>query len=304
MTERDLFEGLPQFLAVARHASFRAAARELGVTAGAISQTIKALEARLGVLLFVRTTRNVALTEAGAQFAGRLSGVRDTVLDALRDLDDQKAEPSGTLRLCIRRTAIPLIVERALPAFRQSHPNVVIEVEVREGPIDLISEGFDAGIRIGEFLEPDMIAVRIGKRFRWIVVGSPDYLMKKGTPQTPADILSHECIRYRIAGTTAAYQWEFREGGRDLRVDPPGSTLVTDTDVLCALAARGLGLAYTSEVAARTDLRTGRLKIVLRDYMPPADSLFLYFPARSQTQPKLRAFVDCVLQSSKLPTAS
>jgi DNA-binding transcriptional LysR family regulator len=173
---RILFEGLPQFLAVARLASFRAAAQELGVTPGAVSQSIKTLEVRLGVLLFVRTTRKVALTEAGARFADRLSGIRETVEQAIEQTSALQDRPSGTLRLCIRRMAIPTIIERTIPVFRKLYPEVSLDIEVRDGPIDLVGEGFDAGMRIGEFLEPDMIAVRIGEPLRWVVVGSPGYL--------------------------------------------------------------------------------------------------------------------------------
>jgi DNA-binding transcriptional LysR family regulator len=293
--QRNLFEGLPQFLAVARLASFRAAAQELGVTPGAVSQSIKTLEARLGVLLFIRTTRNVALTEAGARLADRLSGIRETVEQAIEQTSALQDRPSGTLRLCIRRMAIPTMIERAIPLFRKSYPEVSLDIEVRDGPIDLVGEGFDAGMRIGEFLEPDMIAVRIGEQLRWVVVASPDYLKERGVPQRPADIVRHECIRFRFAGPSEVYRWEFRDKGRGLRVDPPGKMVVTDSALLCALAAEGMGLAYASDVAAQAGIRNGRLATVLEKYMPPTDNLFLYFAARSQSQPKLRAFIDTLV---------
>jgi len=158
-----------------------------------------------------------------------------------------------------------------------------------------VGEGFDAGMRIGEFLEPDMIAVRIGEQLRWVVVASPDYLKERGVPQRPADIVHHECIRFRFAGPSEVYRWEFRDKGRELRVDPPGKMVVTDSALLCALAAEGMGLAYASDVAAQAGIRNGRLATVLEKYMPPTDNLFLYFAARSQSQPKLRAFIDTLV---------
>lgn len=296
-SEMDLFEGIPQFLAVARNASFRGAARELGVTPGAISQSIKSLERRLGVPLFVRNTRHVALTDAGSVFAGRVSDVRAVVADAIRQVEGLQNEPVGTLRLCIRRMAFGPIVEQALPRFRGLHPNVAIDIEVRDGPIDLIAEGFDAGVRIGEYLEPDMIAIRVGKPFRWVVVGAPAYLAEKGTPKTPKDLLDHECIGYRIGRESMAYQWEFRDRDRDLRVRPSASLIVNDAGALSALAEQGLGLAYTSDRIAEEALREKRLRKVLEDFMPPEDALYLYYPAGSRDEPKLRAFVDTVIAS-------
>jgi DNA-binding transcriptional LysR family regulator len=295
--ERDLFVGLPQFLAVARHGSFRAAARELGVTPGAISQSIKALERRLGVSLFVRSTRHVALTDAGVAFENRVGASRVAVTDAIRHIEELQDEPVGTLRLCIRRMAFGLILEQALPRLRSVHPNVAIDVEVRDGPIDLIAEGFDAGVRIGEYLEPDMVAVRLGKPFRWVVVASPAYLTRRGTPKAPRDLLDHECIGYRIGGTTPPYQWEFRDRDRDLRVNPPTALIVNDAAALCTLAERGVGLAYTSDRIANAALRTGQLSTVLTDFMPPEDALYLYYPADSRNLPKLRAFLDAVTSS-------
>jgi DNA-binding transcriptional LysR family regulator len=292
---KDLFDGVPQFLAVARLSGFRAAARELGVTPGAISQAIRGLEARLGVPLFVRTTRRVALTEAGVAFASQLSVVERTVAEAIAQASASQDRPTGILRLCVRRMAIPLLAD-ILPVYRAACPGVAIEVEIRDGGIDLIREGFDAGIRIGEFIEPDMIAVPIGARFHWIIVASPDYLAARGRPKAPADILGHDCIRFRFPGSVAPYRWELRANGSDLRIDPPGDLIVTDSALLCELAERGLGLAYTSDVAAQNALEDRRLKTVLADYMPPADSLYLYFPTRSQSQPKLRALLDIVAE--------
>jgi DNA-binding transcriptional LysR family regulator len=298
--EIGLFNGIPQFLAVARNASFRAAARELGVTPGAISQSIKSLERRLGAPLFVRSTRHVALTDAGSMFAHRIGDVHTAVADAIRQVEDLQDEPMGTLRLCIRRLAFGPIVEQALPRFRSAHPSVAIDIEVRDGPIDLIAEGFDAGVRIGEFLEPDMLAVRIGRPFRWVVVASPAYLAKRGTPEAPGDLLKHDCIGYRIGGEPMPYQWEFRYRDRDLRVRPPTTLIVNDAGALCALAEQGMGLAYISEQIAEEALHKKRLRTVLLDYMPPEDAFYLYYPAGSRDQPKLRAFVDAVIASRDL----
>jgi DNA-binding transcriptional LysR family regulator len=298
--ELEIFEGIPQFLAVARNASFRAAARELGVTPGAISQSIKSLERRLGVLLFARSTRHVALTDAGRVFADRVGDVRIAVTDAIRQVEGLQGKPAGTLRLCIRRMAFVPIIQQALPRFRGAYPNVAIDIEVRDGPIDLMAEGFDAGVRIGEYLEPDMLAVRIGKPFQWVVVGSAAYLAEKGTPKAPKDLLDHDCIGYRIGNDPMPYQWEFRDRGCDLRVRPSVSLIVNDAGALCALAEQGMGLAYTSDRIADEALREKRLQRVLTGFMPPEDALYLYYPAGNRDEPKLRAFVDIVITSRDL----
>ena len=298
--ERELFDGIPQFLAVARNASFRAAARELGVTPGAISQSIKSLERRLGAQLFTRSTRHVALTDAGHVFADRVGEMRSAMTDAIRQVEGLQDKPTGTLRLCMRRLAFVPILQQALPRFRGAHPNVAIDIEVRDGPIDLIAEGFDAGVRIGEYLEPDMLAVRIGKPFRWVVVGSPAYFAERGTPATPNDLLEHDCIGYRIGSEPEPYQWEFRDRDRDLRVRPSMNLIVNDAAALCTLAEQGMGLAYTSDRAAEQALRNERLQKVLAGFMPPEDALYLYYPAGSRDEPKLRAFVDTVIALREL----
>ncbi|WP_454818820.1 LysR family transcriptional regulator [Labrys neptuniae] len=299
-SEIDLFEGIPQFLAVARNTSFRAAARELGVTPGAISQSVKSLERRLGAPLFIRSTRHVALTDAGSVLADRIGDVRSVVADAIRQIEGLQDRPVGILRLCMRRLAFGPIIGRALPKFRSAHPNVAIDIEVRDGPIDLIAEGFDAAVRIGEYLEPDMLAVRIGRPFHWVVVGSPNYLAERGTPKTPSDLLNHDCIGYRIGGEPMPYQWEFRNRDRDLRVRPSANLIVNDAGALCALAEQGMGLAYTSDNVAEEALREKRLRKVLSDYMPSEDALYLYFPAGNRNEPKLRAFVDTIIASRDL----
>jgi DNA-binding transcriptional LysR family regulator len=292
MAAPEDFDGLHTFLAVARSPGFRAAARELGLTAGAVSQAIRRLEERLGVPLFIRTTRSVALTDAGVRLAKRLAPLQTGVADALEEARSVQSRPTGTLRLCVRRLAVSPFLETVLPRYRAAYPEVSLEVEVRDGPFDLVKEGFDAGIRIGEFIEPDMIAVRIGDPLRWIVVGSQSYLARQGTPQHPKELEDHACIGFRFGAAAAPYRWEFRQNGREIKISPNADIVVTDSGLLCALAARGVGLAYTSDAVAREGLADGRLVSLLLPFMPPPDSLYLYFPAGGRSQPKLRGLID------------
>jgi DNA-binding transcriptional LysR family regulator len=292
MARVDRFTGLSEFLAVAKHLSFRAAAVELGVTAAAVSQAVRALETRVGMPLFQRTTRNVALTEAGAGLLSRLSPAASEIGDAFDALGALRQRPSGNLRLSVPHIALDLVILRVLPEFRKTCPDVTIELDVNDASIDLMAERFDAGIRIGDDIERDMIAVRITSDFRWVIVGTPAYFAEHGRPRSPRDLTTHECIRYRFPTAHTVYRWEFKRSGREFTLDPPGGIIVNDHLTAVALAKRGLGLTYTADLVVERELKSGALEDVLVPNLPTKPGLFLYFPARTQAQPKLRAFID------------
>jgi DNA-binding transcriptional LysR family regulator len=178
------------------------------------------------------------------------------------------------------------------PELRRAYPDVTVEIDVNDASIDTIAEGFDAGTRIGDFIERDMVAVRITPAFRWVVVGAPAYFAARGRPRTPKDLTRHECIRYRFPTARTVYRWQFLRKGREFSLDPPGGVIVNDHPSLVALAARGVGLAYTADLVAARELAAGRLEGVLAGYLPTKPGLFVYFPTRRQDQPKLRALIE------------
>jgi DNA-binding transcriptional LysR family regulator len=288
----DAFTGLSEFLAVARHASFRAAAAELRVSPAAVSQAVKALEFRVGLPLFVRTTRSVGLTEAGSRLLARLGPAAGEIGDAMEEVGALRATPAGHLRLSVPRIALDLVVLPLLPAFRKACPDIKVELDVDDASIDLLPAGFDAGIRIGSFIERDMVAVRLTPDFQWRVLGSPAYFAAHGAPRRPQDLLQHECIGYRFPTAKTVYRWQFRRKGREFTVDAAGSVIVNDHLSMIALAKAGVGLAYTADLIAAPAVAEGALRPVLEDFSPKGQGLYLYFPARSQRQPKLRAFID------------
>ena len=292
MARVDQFSGLAEFLAVAQHASFRAAGAELGVTPSAVSQAVRALETRLRLPLFARTTRNVALTEAGAALLSRLSPAASEIGSALESLGALRQRPTGTLRLSLPRIAVDLAMLRVLPAYRAACPDVTVELDVNDASIDLAATQFDAGIRIGSDLERDMIAVRISHDFRWVVVGSRAYFAAHTKPKSPQDLSRHQCIGYRRPTARSVYRWAFHRKGREFSLDPPGPIVVNDHLTMIACAKLGLGLAYTADLVAAPALAAGELEEVLAPHLPTTPGLFLYFPARSQAQPKLRTFID------------
>lgn len=292
MARTDTFSGLVEFLAVARQSSFRAAGADLGVTPSAVSQTIRSLEARVGVPLFQRTTRKVTLTDAGAALLAQLAPAASTIAEAMEGAAAARARPAGNLRLSVPRIALPLVLWDLLPAFRVACPDITVDLDVSDASADLLAAPFDAGIRMGEYLQRDMAAVRLTQDFRHVVVGSPGYLRARGRPASPKDLPVHECIRYRFPTARTVYRWEFVQGRRRYSVDPTGSVTVNDHLSMIELACRGVGLAYTLDLLVHDPMAAGALEEVLGTHLPKTSGLFLYFPARSQAQPKLRAFID------------
>src|SRR5262245_23650873 len=266
MARTDMYAGLTELMAVADLGSFRAAAAQLRVTPGAVSQAVKALETRIGLPLFVRTTRSVALTEAGAQLTGRLRPAAAEIGEALHEVGALRGRPAGLLRLSVPRIAIELVLVPVLPGFQRAFPDIKVEIDVNDASVDLASTGFDAGIRIGHWIERDMIAVRLTPSFRWRVLGSADYFARYGKPRSPEDLVRHQCIGYRFPTAKTVYRWQFQRNGRPFSVDVAGSLIVDDHLTMIALAKAGAGLAFTADLVAARELADGSLRPVLQPF--------------------------------------
>ncbi|NOK11681.1 LysR family transcriptional regulator [Corallococcus exercitus] len=290
------FPQLQVFLAVARLASFSAAARELGVSTSAVSQAVRQLEEQLRVVLFTRTTRSVALTDAGRRLVEGAGPAMSQALTALSEASAQPGEAVGRLRLSVPQMAVPFMIKPVLPTFHERHPRVEVEVAIEERFVDIVAEGYDAGVRLSEAIERDMVQVRLTDAFRFVVVGSPAYLEKHGTPQKPEDLLRHECITFRARSTGNLYAWELERGRRNWRVPVRGGVVSNDNALSTALAETGLGLAYAFEPAVKEQLRDGRLVAVLEAYAPTVPGFFLYYPNRAQRSTPLRLFVEVAKQ--------
>lgn len=288
-------EGIKTFLAVAEHRSFSAAALKLGVTPAAASKAIKVMERQHGVMLFQRNTRKVALTEAGAALHASLAGAARQIDEAFDALTLYRDKPAGNLRLTVPRALGALVMKTLIPRFRRNHPEVTIDLSLDDAAIDLIAQGFDAGIRLGQSVQQDMVAIRLSGELRWSVVAAPDYLARKGRPQTPEDLVHHDTLRYRFHASKALHRWRFTRDGEHYMVETRTSLVVNDTTLLADFARSGLGLAYLPDMEIEDDLAHGRLARVLEPYVSTTSGLYLYFPAHSQSQPKLRAFIDTAL---------
>jgi DNA-binding transcriptional LysR family regulator len=288
--------GLEVFVAVAEERGFSAAARKLGVSPSAASQAVRALEGRLGATLLVRTTRSVNLTEAGQRLLARVAPALAEARAGLADVQDARGRVRGTFRLTVGRVALPLVAEPLLGPLLTRYPELSVEVSVDERLVDIVKEGFDAGVRLEEAIEPDLKAVRLLPAFRLLVVASPAYLELRGCPKQPRDLLAHDCILYRLPATGAIYRWELERAGREETVAVKGRFVCNDSSLMLQAALGGLGLAYLLEPQARPSIERGDLKIVMEDYAPRVAGLFLYFPRGAERQPKLRAFIDTARQ--------
>lgn len=282
---------LNAFLAVARHESFRAAADELDLSASTLSHMIRALEERLGVRLFHRTTRSVALTAAGAQFSESLGPILSSLGQTLATVGMLKTEPSGTLRINASRNAARTLLKEIVPPFRQRYPDIHLNLVTNGRFIDIVAEGFDAGVRLAEAIPQDMIAIRFGGEGRFVAVASPDYLAAHGLPQTPDDLQHHACIRFRLP-SGKIYRWEFARYGQEHDVDVPGALTLDDMDLMVEAATGGQGIAFVSEDTARSALAAGELTTILNDWTPTFPGYALYYPGHRLVPPALRAFIE------------
>ncbi len=286
------FPQLHTFLTVARLRSFTGAARELGVSRSAVSQAVRHLEEQLRVVLLARTTRSVSLTDAGRRLAEAVGPALGQVDAALTEVSAQPGEAVGRLRLTVPRTAVPFVIDPVLPTFRARHPRVEVEVAVEERLVDIVAEGFDAGVRDTEAIERDMVQVRLTDGFRFVVVGTPDYLARHGVPERPQDLLRHECITFRSKTTGALYAWELERGRKTWRVPVRGGVVTNDGPLAVSMAEKGLGLAYAFEPTVRERLRDGRLRCVLEPYAATTPGYFLYVPSRARRSVPLRLFIE------------
>jgi DNA-binding transcriptional LysR family regulator len=292
------FPQLQAFLAVARLRSFSSAARELGVTRSAVSHAVQQLEEQLRVVLLSRTTRSVSVTDAGRRLMESVGPAFGQIVGALGEVSAKPGEAVGRLRLSVPRTAVPFVIDPVLPTYRTRHPRVDVEVVVADRLVDIVAEGYDAGVRLSESIERDMVQVRLTDPFRFVVVGAPDYLARHGTPERPEDLLRHECLTYRSHTTGALYAWDLERGRRSWRVPVRGGVVTNDEMVNVSLATAGLGLTYVFEPIVMEQLRSGRLQRVLEAYAPTVPGYFLYFPSRSQRSPPLRLFVEVARELS------
>jgi DNA-binding transcriptional LysR family regulator len=290
MRTNDLSE-LAAFDAVARHRSFRRASEERGVTASAISHAVSNLEARVGIRLLNRTTRSVSLTDAGAMLLSQLSPAFGEIGSALDALNQFRDTPFGTVRINAPNSVAPFVLGPVLGPLLQRNPNLAIEIVATDRLVDIVEEGFDAGIRLGESLREGMTAVKIRPRLRLLVVGSPAYFDGRPAPQMPADLKGHVCIQNMYPNTTR-YPWFFSRHGDEVEFEPTGPIALHDHELMIEAALAGIALAYVWENRAQPYLADGRLVACLEDWIVPEDWLYIYYPTRKHMSAGLRAIVE------------
>jgi DNA-binding transcriptional LysR family regulator len=286
-------DGVEAFLSVARHRNFRRAAAELGVTPSAISQAVRALETRVGAALFIRTTRSVGLTEAGERFLARAKPAFEELLAAGEAARDLGQRPAGLLRLAVPRAVVPILLEPLIASFCQAYPEVEVEIAANQQLVDLAAEGFDAGIRLGQFIAPDMIVVRLTPPFPFVVVGSPDYLSRRKRPERIDDLGQQACLRMRRSNGSIA-PWSFVDGNKAIEAIVSGPLVAHDYPTLLGAAIQGVGLAQVPGPVAKAAIAEGRLQAVLTAFAVTTPGVFLYYPAKRQVLPKLRVFIEHV----------
>ncbi|QPC41743.1 LysR family transcriptional regulator [Kaustia mangrovi] len=282
---------LMAFVAVAKRRSFRKAAVDLGITPSAVSHRIRALEDRLGVRVLNRTTRSVAPTSAGQRLLKQLRPAFESLEGALDAVNDFRDQPAGTLRLNAPHLAVDVILAPVMKPFLEAFPDIHLEISANDSLVDIVAEGYDAGIRFGERLQQDMIAMKLGPQQRDAIVASPEYFRKNPKPKMPEDLAGHACIRYRFPGGEL-YAWEFAKGEKEIEIDVQGPLTLDSQRTSLRAAAEGLGIANVLESLARPLLEEGRVVRALEDWCPTYPGLFLYYPSRRRMPSPLRAFVD------------
>jgi DNA-binding transcriptional LysR family regulator len=290
------FAELKAFAAIVERASFARAADHLGLSASALSQTIRQLESRLAVRLLNRTTRSVAPTEAGARLYQRIAPMLGEFDAAVAEAVASTGRSAGTLRINTPGMAAKKLIAPRLGRFHRENPGVVLDLVIDDGLSDVVATRCDAGIRVGERLEKDMIAIRLTPDMEMLAVASPAYLARHGVPKTPADLHRHACINWRFPGSGNIYRWELEKRGKKLELSVEGPLIANFQDIVVEAALQGLGIlyAYNDDLVLEA-LQNGRLKRVLADWSPTFPGLFLYYPHRRYTRPALRAFIDCLL---------
>jgi DNA-binding transcriptional LysR family regulator len=296
--QRDLLGHLPIIVCVARHRSFAAAAADLGMSPSAVSHAVRSVEDRLGSPLFARTTRSVSLTEAGARFIGGVEPALTDIDKTVEGLTAERGEVTGLLKIDTPRVVLEMALIRILATLARQHPRLTVEVRTGHVSVDIVAEGFDAGIRIRRAIQQDMITTRLTGAFKVILVASKDYLDARGTPKSIDDLHLHNCIGIRSAVSGSIVDWEMIDGKKTIAVKTSGTALVTDPTDALSLALADVGIAYVVEPLARPYLRDGGLKWLLQT-ATEFDGLFLYYPKRASLAPKLRAFIDVAKKTLK-----
>ena len=291
---REDLGGLAAFVAVAEERSFTRAAARLGTSQSALSQTVKRLEARLGVRLLTRTTRSVSPTEAGEQLLGSVRFAFDEIDTQLVALSELRDKPAGTIRITAGQHAADTVLFPVLEQLLPEYPDVNVELSVDTGFRDIVADRFDAGVRLGEQVEKDMIAVRIGPDLRMALVGATSYFAQRPAPRTPHDLTGHNCINLRFPTLGSLYSWEFEKDGRELNVRVDGQLTFNETRLIVRAACAGLGLAFVLEDHVREHLADGRLVRALEDWCPPFSGYHLYYPSRRQHTPAFALLVDAL----------
>src|SRR6266849_11064364 len=277
-------DGVEAFLSVAQHRSFRRASAELGVSPSAISQAIRTLEARIGAALFIRTTRSVGLTEAGERFLSRAKPAFEELVAASEVARDLGQRPAGLLRLSVPRAVVPILLEPLIASFCLAFPAVEVEIDASEELVDLAAGGFDAGIRLGQFIAADMVAVRLMQPFPFVVVGSPDYLRNRKRPERIDDLRGHACLRMRRSNGSIA-PWPFVDGSKAVEAIASGPLIAHDYPTLLGAAIQGMGLARVPGPLAKAPIADGRLRALLTRFAVTTPGVFLYHPGRRQVLP-------------------
>jgi DNA-binding transcriptional LysR family regulator len=306
--DRDLLGHLPIIVCVARHRSFAAAAAEFGMSPSAVSHAVRSVEDRLGIPLFARTTRSVSLTEAGARFIGGVEPALTDIGRAFEGLTAERGEVTGLLRIATPRVVLEMALARILAKLAREHPRLTVEVRTGQpsqtqpmlkARVDIVAQGFDAGIRTNRAIEQDMVTTKLTGSFKTILVASRDYLDVRGTPKSIADLHQHNCIGTRYIESGPIFDWELTDGKKAIAVKTSGTALVTDGTEALSLALASVGIAYVVEPVARRYLREGSLKWLLPQTAIELDGLFLYYPKRASLAPKLRAFIDVAKKTLK-----
>jgi DNA-binding transcriptional LysR family regulator len=294
---QSALDGVEAFLSVARHRSFRRAAAELAVTPSAISQAVRALEARIGAALFIRTTRSVGLTEAGERFLSRAKPAFDELVAAAEVARDLGQRPAGLLRLSVPRAVVPLILEPVIASFCQAYPEIELEIAASDEMVDLAAGGFDAGIRLGQSIASDMVVVRLTAPFPFVVVGSPDYLRRRKRPERIDDLRQHSCLRRRRSNGSIA-PWPFLDGNKAVEAIVSGPLIAHDYPTLLGAAIQGVGLAQVPRPLVAATIAAGHLQALLESFAITTPGVFLYHSGRRQVLPKLRVFIEHVKRQS------
>jgi DNA-binding transcriptional LysR family regulator len=298
------FAELSAFAAVAEQHSFAKAAAQLGIAPSTLSQTIRALEERLGVRLLNRTTRSVATTEAGERLLAELRPALDGVGRAVESVNAFRDKPMGTLRIVMGRAISTTMFAPMIAPFLAAYPDITLDAASDDMRLDLVSNRFDAGIRIGELIERDMIAVKLIEGIRLVCVAAPSYLEGRELPRTPRDLTAHECIRHRWKYDEAVRPWQFEKDGEKIEIDPQGRLIVNEAQNVVTAAVDGIGIAYVPAIMAAPQVIEKRLTVLLADWCTAFSGVYIYYPSRRQVPPPLQAFIDFAKQSLRRASAT